>query len=142
MEADHLTMCKFTGPEDPNFELVAGKPRQMATKARADTSANRAVNPQNVDTGAAAESEHHEREPQLLLPASSSSTDAPEYTIGQEVIYRIGQEPENFRIADVQNEGRRNEEYQLIGANDTLFLNGRWVRSHELVPHLSTSNLA
>lgn len=132
MEADHLIICKFTGPDDPNFELVAGTLRRMATRAGANLSANRPVNPQFVNTGAIAESEHHEQELQLLLPSSSSSTDAPEYSIGQEVIYTIGQEPENFRIANVQNEGRRNEEYQLVRANNTLFLNGRWVRSHQL----------
>jgi hypothetical protein len=30
IEADHLGICKFSGPNDPNFSLVAGHLKKLA----------------------------------------------------------------------------------------------------------------
>ena len=126
MDAGQLSICKFTGPGDPNFTMVAPVLNNMATWA-----VNGSVETR-MQLATTEQADSRESEPScepssdtvsprrslLILPASEPTQLESEFAIGQLVTYGNGPAPRTMRVADVQNRGRRDESYLLVAEGE------------------------
>jgi hypothetical protein len=139
MDADHLSICKFTGPKDPNYTMIVPVLKNMAAAATGGVQRASAVLESESDTtvtgpvlGLEEGSNIAPQAPQLLLGTMEVSELEAAFDKGQTVLYQNGSNPRPATVTAVQNVGRRNESYQLIEEDGSSFQEGRWVGFQEL----------
>jgi hypothetical protein len=143
MDADHLSICKFSGPEDSNYTMVVPVLRNMANAATSGAQAasegpapepapEPSTTTSNTLSGLDSGLSTAPQVQQLLLSANEVSELEAEFALHQRVLYNNGSNPRPVKVAAVQNVGRRNESYQLTEEDGTSFQEGRWVSFQEL----------
>lgn len=140
MDADHLSICKFTGPEDPNYTMIVPVLKNMAATATGGVQSTSAAVPTSEPVTAATEPvlaleetpAVAPQEPQLLSYTNEVSELEAAFKKDQTVLYSNGSNPRSVTVTAVQNVGRRNESYQLMERDGSSFQEGRWVGFQEL----------